>query len=34
VERTELDVVLLSDELAYPRAERSGDECFSYPVPR
>jgi hypothetical protein len=26
VERTELDVVLLLDELVYPRAERSEDK--------
>jgi hypothetical protein len=33
VERTELDVVLLQDELVYPRAERSEGEDCCYPAP-
>jgi hypothetical protein len=33
VEHTKLDVVLLLDELVYPRAERSeGEDCY-YPAP-
>jgi hypothetical protein len=34
VERTELGVVLLQDELVYPRVERSEDEDCCYPAPR
>ena len=33
VERTELGVVLLLDELVYPVAERSEDEHCCYPIP-
>jgi hypothetical protein len=33
VEHTELDVVLLLDELGYPEAECSEDEHCCYPVP-
>jgi hypothetical protein len=34
VERTELDVVHLLDELGYPGAKRSEDEHCCYPAPR
>jgi hypothetical protein len=33
VEHTKLGVVLLLDELVYPRAARSEDEYCCYPVP-
>jgi hypothetical protein len=33
MERTELGVVLLLDELVYPRAALSEDEHCSYPAP-
>jgi hypothetical protein len=33
VERTELDVILLQDELVYPGAERSEGEYCCYPTP-
>jgi hypothetical protein len=33
MERTELGVVLLLDELVYPMAERSEDERCCYPAP-
>jgi hypothetical protein len=33
VERTELGVVLLLDELVYPRAERSEGKYCCYPAP-
>jgi hypothetical protein len=33
VERTELGVVLLLDELGYPKAEHNEDEHCCYPAP-
>jgi hypothetical protein len=32
MEHTELDMVLLLDELGYPGAERSEDEHYCYPA--
>jgi hypothetical protein len=34
VEHTELEVVLLLNELGYPRAKHSEDEHCCYPTPR